>query len=116
VAEERHQVAALMLTSHSLLAFELARAGGAWSAAQPHLPHRAPELQGLSYREGPMAGRDWVRAINKERRDDLGDCPTLPEELLELIKTDATRVDGDWVRRFSSKRDSGPLATRATGG
>jgi hypothetical protein len=63
-----------------------------------------------------MAGRDWVRAINKERRDDLGDCPTLPEELLELIKTDTTRGDEDWVRRISSKRDSGALATRATGG
>jgi hypothetical protein len=70
----------------------------------------------LSYREGLMAGRDWVRAINKERRDDLGDCPTLPEELLELIKTDTTRGDEDWVRRFASKRDSSPLATRATGG
>jgi hypothetical protein len=63
-----------------------------------------------------MAGRDWVRAINKERRDDLGDCPTLPEELLELIRTDTTTSDEDWVRRFSSKRDAGPLATRATGG
>jgi hypothetical protein len=70
----------------------------------------------LSDMEGPMAGRDWVRAINKERRDDLGDCPTLPEELLELIKTDTTRGDEDWVRRFSSKRDGGPSATRASGG
>src|SRR5262245_60432236 len=70
----------------------------------------------LSEMEGPMAGRDWVRAINKERRDDLGDCPTLPEELLELIKTDTTRGGADWVRRFSSKRDDAPLATRATGG
>ena len=63
-----------------------------------------------------MAGRDWVRAINKEPRDDLGDCPTLPEELLKLIKTETTRVDEDWVRRFSSKRHSSPLAIRATGG
>jgi hypothetical protein len=63
-----------------------------------------------------MAGRDWVRAINKEPRDDLGDCPTLPEELLKLIKTETTRDDEDWVRRFSSKRHSSPWATRATGG
>ena len=32
-----------------------------------------------------MAGRDWVRAIREKLRDDLGDCPTLPEELLELL-------------------------------
>jgi hypothetical protein len=32
-----------------------------------------------------MAGRDWVRAIGEKLRDDLGDCPTLPEELLELL-------------------------------
>ena len=63
-----------------------------------------------------MAGRDWVRAIKKELRDDLGDCPTLPEELLALLKAKTTKADEDWVRRFSSKRDSGPLATRATGG
>jgi hypothetical protein len=63
-----------------------------------------------------MAGRDWVRAINKERRNDLGDCPTLPTELLELIKTDMTKVDGDWARRFSSNRHSNPSVSRATGG
>jgi hypothetical protein len=62
-----------------------------------------------------MAGRDWVRAINKEPRDDLGDCPTLPEELLKLIKTDTTRGDEDWVRRFSSKRHSSSFATRVGG-
>jgi hypothetical protein len=60
-----------------------------------------------------MAGRDWVRAIKKERRDDLGDCPTLPEELLALIKADANKGDADWVRRFSNR---GRLASRATGG
>jgi hypothetical protein len=36
-----------------------------------------------------MAGeheRAWLRAIGKKLRDDLGDCPTLPDELLELLE------------------------------
>ena len=51
-----------------------------------------------------MAGRDWVRAIKKELRDDLGDCPTLPEEMLAFLKADTSKTDEDWVRRFASKR------------
>ena len=56
-----------------------------------------------------MAGRDWVRAIKKELRDDLGDCPTLPEELLALLKAKTTKADEDWVRRFASKRQRRPI-------
>jgi len=112
VADGRHQVHALVLTSCGLLLFELTLEPPVAGAPRGRISPRGI----LSYRERPMAGRDWVRAINKERRDDLGDCPTLPEELLEFIKTDTTRGDEDWVRRFSSKRDSSPLATRATGG
>ena len=28
---------------------------------------------------------DWVKAIGKKLREDLGDCPTLPQELLEIL-------------------------------
>ena len=33
---------------------------------------------------GPM-GNDWVKSIGKRVRDDVGDCPTLPTELLDLL-------------------------------
>ena len=33
-----------------------------------------------------MEKRDWVKIVSKKLRDDLGDCPTLPSELLNLIK------------------------------
>jgi hypothetical protein len=33
-----------------------------------------------------MAERGWVKAMNKTRRDDIGECPTVPQELLELIR------------------------------
>jgi len=56
-----------------------------------------------------MAGRDWVRAIKKELRDDLGDCPTLPEELLAFLKAKTAKADEDWVRRFASKRQRRPI-------
>ena len=32
-----------------------------------------------------MAGRDWVKAIGKKLREDMGDCPTLSDEMLELL-------------------------------
>jgi hypothetical protein len=35
-----------------------------------------------------MAGdqdKAWVKAIGKKLRDDLGDCPTLPEDMLRLL-------------------------------
>jgi hypothetical protein len=28
---------------------------------------------------------DWVKAIGKKLREDLGDCPTLPQELVDAI-------------------------------
>jgi hypothetical protein len=36
-----------------------------------------------------MAGdqeKAWVRAIGKKLRDDLGDCPSLPEDMLRLLE------------------------------
>jgi hypothetical protein len=29
--------------------------------------------------------KTWVKAIAKKLRDDLGDCPTLPDDMLRLI-------------------------------
>jgi hypothetical protein len=36
-----------------------------------------------------MAQRDWVKAIGKKLREDWGDCPTLPEELVRLLNRPA---------------------------
>ena len=33
-----------------------------------------------------MAERSWVKAINKRLRDDVGDCPNVPLELLDLLR------------------------------
>ena len=61
-----------------------------------------------------MAGRDWVRAIGEKLRDDLGDCPTLPEELLELLsKLNTTQGDGNTRRVSSSKRERDKTAVQA---
>ena len=34
-----------------------------------------------------MEERGWVKAIAKKLREDIGDCPTVPQELLELART-----------------------------
>jgi hypothetical protein len=33
-----------------------------------------------------MAERDWVKAIGRKLREDLGDCPTLPPEMQRLLE------------------------------
>jgi hypothetical protein len=59
-----------------------------------------------------MAGRDWVRAIGEKLRDDLGDCPTLPEELLELLsKLNTADGDSNAPRVSSAKRQRDKTAT-----
>ena len=32
-----------------------------------------------------MMKQDWVKAIGKKLREDLGDCPTLPQELMDAL-------------------------------
>lgn len=32
-----------------------------------------------------MGKRAWVKSIGKKLREDLGDCPTLPPEMLHLL-------------------------------
>ena len=39
-----------------------------------------------------MAERGWVKAINKKPRDDIGDCPIVPQELLEVVRRAKTEV------------------------
>jgi hypothetical protein len=53
----------------------------------------------------PMAGdqdKAWVRAIGKKLRDDLGDCPTLPEDMLRLL--DKLKEEKSSVGRTRSPR------------
>ena len=33
-----------------------------------------------------MGERSWVKGIGKQLREDMGDCPTLPEEMLDLLR------------------------------
>ena len=33
-----------------------------------------------------MGERAWIKAIGKRLREDMGDCPTLPEEMLALLR------------------------------
>lgn len=33
-----------------------------------------------------MMEQDWVKAIGKKLREDLGDCPTLPQELVDVLE------------------------------
>jgi hypothetical protein len=44
-----------------------------------------------------MSERDWVKSVGKELPDDLGDCPTLPQEMLELFASlRAEKTYGVW--------------------
>jgi hypothetical protein len=33
-----------------------------------------------------MGERLWVKEIGKQLREDMGDCPTLPEEMRDLLR------------------------------
>jgi hypothetical protein len=48
-----------------------------------------------------MGNKDWVKAIAKKRREDVGDWPTLPEEMLELLRRLGDEK-GDGRKRASS--------------
>jgi hypothetical protein len=54
------------------------------------------------FAERIVAKRDWVKAVGKGLRDDLGDCPTLPAEFLDLIKI--ARANGETPTSKSAKR------------
>jgi hypothetical protein len=55
-----------------------------------------------------MAERDWVKAIGKKLREDLGDCTSLPAEMLRLLEelqeaTDRTRQPSRISQQAASK-------------
>ena len=33
-----------------------------------------------------MGERSWVKEIGKQLREDMGDCPTLPKEMLDVLR------------------------------
>jgi hypothetical protein len=48
---------------------------------------RLKQLGPVGFEQGDnMGDRAWVAEIAKELRDDMGDCPTLPAEMLELLR------------------------------
>jgi len=53
--------------------------------------------------------QDWVKAIGKKLREDLGDCPPLPQELVDALE----RLDqSDHARRVEGVTSgSKPIAT-----
>jgi hypothetical protein len=56
-----------------------------------------------------MAKRDWVKSVRKKLPDDMGDCPTLPQEMLDLfVSIRAEKGDGAWSGTTSSHSASGP--------
>jgi hypothetical protein len=40
--------------------------------------------------------RGWVRAIGRKLRDDLGDVPTLPKEMLDLLEQMKRTTNSAW--------------------
>ena len=60
-----------------------------------------------------MGDTQWIKAIGKKLREDLGDCPTLPPELLDAlgkleaaaeIKEKNAKPQADGVKRTGSVR------------
>jgi hypothetical protein len=50
-----------------------------------------------------MGKRDWVKSVAKKLRDDMGDCPTLPQEMLDLVTRMRTEEsDEAWGGAMSS--------------
>jgi hypothetical protein len=51
---------------------------------------------------GESKDRGWVRAVGRKLRDDLGDVPTLPMEMLDLLeqmkRTMPAKPDGKGTR------------------
>jgi hypothetical protein len=55
-----------------------------------------------------MDKKDWVKSAGKKLREDMGDCPTLPQEMLDLLTRLKTKEgDGVWGGATSSLNESG---------
>jgi len=57
-----------------------------------------------------MGKRDWVKSVGKKLRDDMGDCPTLPQEMLDLLASLRTeKGDGVWGGATSNLNERGSI-------
>ena len=44
-----------------------------------------------------MGKRDWVKSVREKLPDHLGDCPTLPQEMLDMLtRSRVEKSDGVW--------------------
>ena len=59
-------------------------------AAEEQVSHGGPLARvrdGVKYCVGGgMGERSWVKEIGKQLREDMGDCPTLPKEMLDVLR------------------------------
>jgi hypothetical protein len=64
---------------------------------------------GASHQTGKdMGKRDWVKSVRKKLPDDIGDCPTLPQEMLDwLAGMRAKKSDRVWGGAPSNLNESG---------
>jgi hypothetical protein len=58
-----------------------------------------------------MSERSWVKKIGKQLREDMGDCPTLPEEMRDLLRK-LESLEGERTagreKAFTQRRPGGP--------
>jgi hypothetical protein len=45
-----------------------------------------------------MTDKTWIKDIGKRIREDLGDCPTVPQALLDVVRQLALAKDDDFKR------------------
>ena len=55
-----------------------------------------------------MAKREWVKAIRKKLPDDMGDCPTLPQEMLDLLASLRAEKGNDLSLTPGAAQHGGP--------
>jgi hypothetical protein len=59
--------------------------------------------------------RKWVKAIGAKLRDDLGDCPTLPEDMLRLLEHMASTRGGRQAKaRYQRPTSTTSMPSSAT--
>jgi hypothetical protein len=55
-----------------------------------------------------MDKKDWVKSVGKKLREDMGDCPTLPQEMLDLLTRLKTKEGaGAWGKATPGLNESG---------
>ena len=96
---------------------ELPRTRSAGAASQEGGVLVEERQLGLVHRMGDrMSQRDWVKSVGKKLRDDMGDCPTLPQEMLDLLtRLRAEHSDSVWGGTTLSEAQA-PRGVSARGG